>query len=293
MMLFYQVLLFIIVCICYVHIWNHVKKNNVLEIYDDIYIQDKRGLLEMTSLKIPFVFIHQQMQPFQPFSVQNLKFTSPIYYRNPEKIILTEPLLRLGEKDDIMEKIQDLSSCFLSERNWELCEKDEFLQTIFATLDNYLHPSLCKYKKFDLLFGSSMSFTPLRYEDYSHTYIHCIHAKEPVKIMLIPYNRIEEKERVQDLLYYEFRTTKTNPWRENGELEEGKDFLIISLQPGSFFSLPNFWYYSIQLQSSDDVVCMLRYMTHTSMLAVLPTWGLHQIQKWNIKPNPNLPTPSN
>jgi len=54
------------------------------------------------------------------------------------------------------------------------------------------------------------------------------------------------------------------------------------------FSIPNYMYYSIQLQSDEDVLFITRYMTHVGVLATSPLYSLHQIQKWNVKPNPTL-----
>lgn len=281
----YQLLLFIIVCICYIHIWNHMKKSDTLEIYKDIYVKDEMGLSEMASLKIPYVFNHIHIQPIKDFNLFKMIPSLIIQYRiNGEK----QNKFHFDDISSFKNRIKDNSNSVLSEYNWNMSEKNDFIHSYFNHIDEFLQPSMCAFHKRDIIFGSSFSSTPLRYEIYSHIYIHAVQVKQNVKIILFPYSKISVLEKQRDLLLLEFRTSIDDIWREQEKYQNGHDYIMIELKQGDIFSIPNYMYYSIQLQSNEDVLFVTRYMTHVGVLSTSPLYCLHQIQKWNIKPNPTL-----
>lgn len=283
----YQLLLFIIVCICYIHIWNHMKRSDTLELYKDIYIKDEIGLSEMASLKVPYVFIHDHILPIKQINLFKSIPSSLIHYRiNGEN----QNNIHIDDISSFKNKLKDASNSFLSEYNWKLSETNELIHSYFNHVDEFLRPSMCAFHKRDIVFGSSGSSTPLRYELYSHIYVDAVHVKETVKIILFPYSKISTAEKQRDLLLLEFRTSIHDIWREQDKYQKGRDFIVVELKQGDMFSIPNYMYYSIQLQSDEDVLFITRYMTYVGVLATSPLYSLHQIQKWNVKPNPTLST---
>lgn len=279
----YQLLLFVIVCICYIHIWNHIKKSDNLEIYKDIYIKDENGLSEMSSLKIPYVFNHDHIETIKQFNLFKMISSSIIQYR-----IIGEKQnhLHFDDISSFKNRIKDSSNCVLSEYNWKLSETNDYIHSYFNHIDDFLRPSMCAFHKRDIIFGSGGSSTPLRYEIYSHIYLHAVQVKKTIKIILFPYSKITNIQKQRDLLLLEFRTSIDDIWRETEKYQEGRDYIVVELKQGDMFSIPNYMYYSIQLQSNEDVLFVTRYMSYVGILANSPLYSLHQIQKWNVKPNP-------
>jgi len=185
----------------------------------------------------------------------------------------------------------DAKSRFFSDLNSEFVEESGLVDDMMD-LDEYLKPSMTVQTKYDIMFGSKKSHTPLRYSTHTRKFIVVSSGKIIVK--MTPFKSTKYLHEVRDYENYEFRS-EIDVWtpqpRFVDDLERVK-FIEFDVCEGSALYIPAYWWYSIKYADNNDT-CLLGYTYSTIMnrLANLPDIGIHvmQIQNTVVKTSKEHP----
>ena len=180
----------------------------------------------------------------------------------------------------------DANAKYFSEKNHHFLEESG-LDRLSHSLDALLKPPLSAYTKYDILLGSPLVSTPLRYHLESHKYIAVTRGKIRVKLCPPKYSKIIPTHR--DYENYEFWSPlATNSDKDgNKEILQKIKFLDLDLHPGDVFFLPPYWWYSISFSGDPETtVAAFTYDVAMNIAAQSNHWALYYLQQSNIKTRP-------
>jgi len=280
---FTSFIVFIIVLFVYLHLTYQWKRSEDLEVYEMDY-ESNTQLQEVCDVKQPVLF--------------DFKCVSPEFFEN----INLNHLLEQGTHQDICVKDcndyntqscvdsivlplktaypllkSDPASHLIAEGNEDFLEESSFIKHYQSYVDEYLKPSFTVRTTYDLCMGSKKSHTPFRYHTHSRHY--CIVATGTIHVKMSPWKSAKHLHPIHDYENYEF-FTNVNPW----DFSEDKiKFLEFEVQEGYVLYIPQYWWYSIQYDSYDTIVCTATYNTTMNMVANMKHWILYFFQQQNIQ----------
>lgn len=282
----FELLIFLIVCFLYIHIFYHLKVSNSLEVYE---IDDctKDRFEDICNLRQPFVGKNSIVELK---NLCNLKQLDSIYSAFEVKIRnntntnnknedLYYPLKWRNAKELIN---NDKQHKYICEKNHEFLEETEIVKD-FQRNDEFLRPSMVSNCKYDILMGSKNSHTPFRYELSFRTFLYVLEGNITVK--LCPPKNNKYLYQYNDYELFEFRS-EINPWNVNSEHQDNFDkvkMLEVTLGTGEYLFIPPYWWYSIRYNSSDVLVGKFQYYTYMNNLALLPKYIMYILQNQNIR----------
>ena len=304
---FMAIFIFVIILFLYIHITSQWKTSNDIEIYEADY-DSASQLQEVCSVKQPVVFKFQTDQVADSFfeKFQTAKFEKydnldvKVKDRNDyDKCEIT------NEKDPSVDYVPlsfrstrrllttDTTAKYFSEKN-HLFLEESGIDRLCASLDTHLKPQLSAYTKYDLLMGSPLVTTPLRYHLESHHFIATTRGKIRVKLCPPKYSKIIPT--FMDYENYEF-WSPLNPWTSQAKTKsEYKDilqktkFLDIEVNSADILFVPPYWWYSISFSGDPETtVATFTYDVVMNVAAQSKHWGMYYLQQSNIK---NRPTKS-
>uniref|UniRef100_A0A6C0AXD4 Cupin-like domain-containing protein n=1 Tax=viral metagenome TaxID=1070528 RepID=A0A6C0AXD4_9ZZZZ len=282
----FELLIFLIVCFLYIHIFYHLKVSNSLEVYE---IDDctKDRFEDICNLRQPFV---GKSSIVELNNLCNLKQLDNIYSAFEVKVRnntntnskyedLYYPLKWRNAKELIR---KDKEQKYICERNQEFLEETEIVKD-FQRNDGFLRPSMVSNCKYDILMGSKNSYTPFRYELSFRTFFYTLEGNITVK--LCPPKNNKYLYEFSDYELFEFRS-EINPWDVNSEYKDNFDkvkMLEINLTAGEYLFIPAYWWYSIKYNSSDVLIGKFQYYTYMNNLALIPKYMMYVLQNQNIR----------
>lgn len=291
---FIALVIFIIILFFYIHITAQWKTSDDLEIYESDF-ESPAHLQEVCSVKQPVLIKNLSKNPnaapfFERFQTANFE-----KYDNLDVLIKDRSdYSQLNSVDSIPLSFRsarhllksDTNSKYFSEKNQEFLEEsgvDRFAEP----LDDFLKPPLTAYKKYDLLFGSPLAASPLRYHLESHRFFAVTRGKIRVRLCPPKYGRLLPL--VADYENYEF-FAKVDAWTtgpENRDLLQKIKFLDVDVQSGDVLFVPPYWWYSISFSGDPETtVASLAYDAAMNVLAQSKHWSLYYLQQSNIKTRP-------
>lgn len=275
-------IIFFITLFIYIHINFHLTTNNDLEIFeiDEIH---KDKLEEICNLKQPLLFkynVDELYSNLNNTNINNYK-TFDINIRNRIDYIENESnILPLTLKEANLLFSKDSSSNYISEYNYDFLEETTLIKHIQKN-DLFLRPNLCSECNYDIIFGSTNSYTPLRYELNYRNYIYVINGE--IDIMLTIPNNEKYLDIISDYDKFEFRS-KFNPFNTDDTENLNKvKFLNLNLKQGDIIFIPFKWLYTIQIKTKDTIVCNLKYKVIMNSLAIIPQLIYKFLYNQNIK----------
>jgi hypothetical protein len=307
--------IFVLILFFYIHITTQWKTSNDLEIYESDY-ESASQLQEVCAVKQPVVFKFQKNQVADAFfeRFQTAKFEK---YDNLDIRIKDrndydkQPLNNQQSKEDFAVDYvplsfrsarrlmsSDTTAKYFSEKNQPFLEESG-LDRLCNEFDAYLRPPLSAYTKYDLLIGSPLVTTPLRYHLESHHFIAVSRGKIRVKLGPPKYSKIIPTNR--DYENYEFWsplnlwsataitkvdvTAKTN--QEYKDILHKTKFLDIEVNVGDVLFVPPYWWYSVSFSGdSETTVATFTYDVAMNIAAQSKHWGVYYLQQSNIKNKP-------
>lgn len=298
---FVAVFVFIIILFFYIHITSQWTTSDDLEIYESEF-ESPANLQEVCSVKQPVVFKFAQTQIAAPFfeRFQVAKFEK---HDNIDIRIKDRTDYNLQDKESQDTAVDfvpvsfrsgrrlmttDTNAKYFSENNSAFLEESG-LDRISAILDPLLKPPLSAYTKHDILFGSPLLNTPLRYYLESHHFLAVTRGKIRVKLCPPKYGKILPQ--IKDYENYEFRTP-VNPWSTNPnnahrEILQKIKFLDVEVNSGDVLFLPPYWWYSISFSGDPQTtVASFTYDVIMNVLAQSKHWSTYYLQQNNIKSKP-------
>lgn len=292
-----QTVVFAIVLFLYIHVYHHLKTSTDLELYE-LETPTKEQLEEICDIRQPVKFTYPSTEFIQSMELPQLEenygvfdiqirsnqqvdpSTSP-FHKTQDIPLEQETLLPFLLTKTVPIFQNDKSKKYYSEYN------DAFLYETgiskkYKYHDAFLRPHMVSSCKYDYMFGSNHTTTPLRYHLEYRNYYLVTYGK--ITLTLIPpsYNKYLHPQTNYDL--FEF-SSPINPW--NPDQHYRHDFekvktLTLTLNKGSIIYIPAYWWYSIQFDELSSIA-VFRYQTYMNTVAILPHLTLYSLQHANVK----------
>jgi hypothetical protein len=293
--------IFITILFLYIHIANQFKKSEELEIYETDYNNNKH-IEDVCELKQPFLMDMDHVVPslFSNIIPENIaKYSShDINMKDCHDYFLEQHstpnsvdsiILPFGTTIKFLES--DKSGHLFSENNQEFLDETS-LQKKISVVDEYIKPSFVINSKYDLLFGSCNTITPLRYHTDSRRFLFVTNGK--IKIKMTPWKNSKFLHPYKDYENYEFRSL-VHPTKPHKDFEidfEKTNFLEFEVNKGYMLYIPPYWWYSIiYMDNPSTYACQITYNTLINYVSNIKDISLYFLQQQNItkKINHKLP----
>jgi hypothetical protein len=286
---FVSFLVFLIILFLYIHIINQLKTSEDLEIYEMDYSTNSQ-LQEVCEVKQPVLFEFQSIYPdiyenltkeeiFSKYGSYDVKIKDTRDYNQSTESI-EYVVLSLQSSQSLVES--DSGSHYFSENNEELVHESG-LSSEYKELDAYLKPSFTLQSKYDIMFGSQNTATPLRYHlNYRQFFIV---KSGKIHVKMTPMKSKKYLKPIKDYDNYEFRSP-INVWNPQPEYLHEMDklkFLEFDVHAGHVLYIPAYWWYSIKYSNEKDtIIYSATYNSVMNCVAHLPQWVLYFLQQHNI-----------
>lgn len=280
------------------------KKSEDLEIYEmdystNAHLQDvcdvRQPVLFNVKDIIPGLFSDINPQKIAQYSSHDVKLKDTIDYYNAEssEILPVDSLsLPLNTMFSILES--DDSGRYFSEDNEDFLEESGLIKRI-KSIDEVLRPSFTIHSKYDVLFGSCNTATPLRYHTDYRQFL-CVTSGK-IRVKMTSWNSSKYLHPFKDYEHYEFRSPvhAVNPSSNYTSDFDKTKFIDFEVHSGMMLYIPPYWWYSIvYLDDPSTFICKTTYSTLMNCISNLPDLALYVLQQQNItKRVPKMPDVTN
>jgi hypothetical protein len=277
--------IFCLVLFIYLHIQFHLKTSNDLEIYeiDDV---SKDKLEEICDLRQPVLFDYNNEKIIETTNSRFILENYPAFemkIRNiKESDVNSELYVNLPLHASVKLFQEDKESTYFSENNSDFLNESGVIKN-FKYNDEYLRPYMVSNLNYDIMLGSSATYTPFRYEINYRNYFLCTEGS--VQIKMAPPQSIKYLYPEYDYENFEFRSP-VNPWKVQTKYSadfEKMKCLEVTLTKGKMIYIPAYWWYSIKFSNNNTSIACFRYRTYVNNLAISPYISMHMLQLQNIK----------
>lgn len=289
MSFFIAVLIFILTLFLYIHITNQFKKSQDMEIYEAEFISNV-NLQDICNTKQPVVVNLNNVASGFLNSVSisrllNMGASHSVIVKDIDDYNKTSgsvvDCISLPFKTVLKLFESDTKSRFFSDSNSEFMDESG-LGSELSELDEYLKPDYTVQSKYDIMFGSNSSHTPLRYSTQSRNYI--VVASGKISVKMTPFKSTKYLHEVRDYENYEFRS-EIDVWKPQKRFSDDFDrikFIEFEVSEGNALYIPSYWWYSIKYSDSGgDRLLSCSYSTVMNRLANIPDIVNHIIQVQN------------
>lgn len=292
--------IFIVILFVYIHVTAQWKTSNDLEIYEADY-ESASHLQEICSVKQPVVFKFQKEKTaiafFERFQASNFEKHDNIDIRVKDRRDYNTQTPLNKTKDPAVDYVPlsfrsarrlmttDTTAKYFSEKNHTFLEESG-LDKLSHSMDSLLKPPLSAYTKHDILLGSPLVNTPLRYRIESHHFIAVTIGKIHVKLCPPKYSKIIPY--FKDYENYEF-WSPLNIWAKEPDQDilQKIKFLEMDVHTGDILFIPPYWWYSVSFSGdSETTAASFVYDIAMNIVAQSNHWGLYYLQQNNIKNRP-------
>lgn len=267
----YAIIIFILMLILYSQIMFQLKKGDDMEIYEIDYT-NITDLNKSANLKQPIIFEFSNF--VSTLNDYSLKFLAAeygsfdVFIKEPEDYHLDRPVntvvIDLAAAESLVKT--DTSSKYYSNQNQSLIYETG-LDKYFKQLDKYLQPMFSVFSKYDVMFGSSGTTTPLTYHTNERRFIYVNGGKISVK--MTPWRSNKYMVVNKDYENYEF-ASPLNVWNPQDNYRTGfqkMKFLDFVIHSGNILYIPPFWYYSIKIEDDDGLLYTMDYGSPMNILS--------------------------
>ena len=279
MLVIINLLILCIVLFVYIHLYNHIKTSNYLEIYE-IENPSKDKLEDLISIKQPLVINNVILNTITKDYLQTNYPTFQLSLYNKDKDIFVK--IKLEEFFKVTTSNNHAN--IITYNNYEFLEETT-LEKDLGTNDLFFRPYNMFSKKYDLLMGSINSATQLKYSINSRNMLYVSQGK--IEVTLCPpkdYKHLHVKKNYDTLEFYsEINIHDVEP-KYYDDYNKVK-FLRIQLVPNQVLLIPPYWFYSIRFIELDTLVCNYTYKTYAGTVATLPELFIQLLQQDNTKLN--------
>lgn len=267
----YAIIIFILMLILYSQIMFQLKKGDDMEIYEIDYT-NITDLNKSANLKQPIIFEFSNF--VSTLNDYSLKFLAveygsfDVFIKEPEDYHTDRPIntvvIDLAAAESLVKT--DTSSKYYSNQNQSLIYETG-LDKYFKQLDKYLQPMFSVFSKYDVMFGSSGTTTPLTYHTYERRFVYVNGGKISVK--MTPWRSNKYMVVNKDYENYEF-ASPLNVWNPQDNYRTGfqkMKFLDFVVHGGNILYIPPFWYYSIKIEDDDGLIYTMDYGSPMNILS--------------------------
>jgi hypothetical protein len=276
--------IFCLVLFLYLHIQFHLKTSQDLEMYE-IEQPSKEKLEEICDLRQPILFDFDCQKIVDTTNrdyITNNYHAFEVKIRNTsENDNNTELYIPLPLHSAIKLFNEDKESTYFSENNSDFLDETGVVKS-FKYNDDFLRPFMVSNCNYDILMGSTNSYTPFKYEVNYRNYL--LLTQGSAQIKLAPPQSKKYLYTNYDYENFEF-SSPINPW--NPQAKYSPDFdkvkcLEFTLKPGKTLYIPAYWWYSVKMNENTSISCF-NYRTYMNNISILPYICLHALQIQNIK----------
>ena len=273
----------------YIHIANQFKKGDELEIYETDFTTTKH-LDDVCELKQPVLMNIEHILPnlfsnITPETIArysshnvNIKDTNDYYLEDIQSV--ESVILPFNTTIKFLES--DKQSHLFSENNQDFLDESGILKKIKG-VDHILKPSFTVNSRYDLLFGSCNTVTPLRYHTDSRQFLCVTTGKIRVKMTSWKSSKFLHKHK--DYENYEF-WSPVHPYNPTSEFTsdlERTNFIEFDVKAGYMLYIPAYWWYSISyLNDPATYICNITYNTFVNNLSNSWDLSMYFLQQQNI-----------
>ena len=273
---FVTVIVFVIVLFLYVHVTAQFKKSEDMEIYEMDYKSNSQlnGICEQRQ---PVLFEFKSLYPefFDKSEINGDSINVTVKDRNDIETGDSITLPYSGAETLIK---TDPKSRFYSENNTDLA--NEFAD---KNMDEFLKPDFNAHAKYDIMFGSTGSRTPVRYHTNSRVFISVKTGK--IQVKMTPWKSKKYLHPINDYDNFEFRSP-IDVWDPQPKFLHEVDkvrFLEFDVNAGYILYVPAYWFYSIKYSNQPTQLREFTYCTVFNLASNIPNYGMFFLQQNNIK----------
>ena len=278
--------IFCLVLFIYLHIQFHLKTSQDLEMYE-VDQPSKDRLEEICDIRQPVLFdfdcekiVNSSNKQFisDNYSAFEIKIRNIKEEEENTELYVPLPLHAAVKLFD-----EDKTSSYLSENNSDFLEETGVIKNLKYN-DEFLRPYMVSNCNYDIMMGSTGSYSPFRYElNYRNFFLL---TQGTAQIKLAPPYSIKYLYPNYDYENFEFNSP-INPWSPQAKFQADFDkikCLEFTLTPGKTLYLPAYWWYSIKFNNNTSI-SVFRYRTYLNNLAITPYICMHALQIQNVKRN--------
>ena len=287
MKIIFGLFIFCLVLFIYLHIYFHIKTSEDLEMYE-IDDPSKEKLEEICDLRQPVLFdfdCNKIMDTTNKNYLLNNYSSFEIKIRNiletDDNVELYIPLM-LNSANLLFN--EDKNSTYFSENNYDFLQETGVIKNLKYN-DQFLRPPMVSNCNYDIMLGSSGTYTPFKYEiNYRNFFLL---TQGTAQLKMTPPHSARYLYPNYDYENFEFRSP-VNAW--NPQSKYVADFdkvkcLEFTLLPGKILFIPAYWWYTIKFNDSNTSISCFRYKTYMNNLSIVPYIFMHMLQLQNVKRN--------
>lgn len=273
-------LVFCVVLFLYVHIYNHIKTSNYLEVYETENLS-KDKFEDIINFKQPLLLNNDSL--LNNITVDYLINNYPTFdlnlYNKQKDLVLK---IRTEEFKNILN--MDNSNNFISYNNKEFLEETT-IEKILSSNDSFFMPYNVCNKMYDIIMGKKNTTTQLKYSINSRNILYLSSGK--IEVTLCPpkyYKNLHVQKKYELLDFYSaIDINNVQPIYKNDYYKV--KFLRVLLNTSQILLIPPYWFYSIKFIEENTVAFLNSYQTFTSNIAILPDLFMQLLQQNNLKLN--------
>ena len=281
MLIIINLLILCIVLFLYIHIYNHNKTSNYLELYE-LECLSKEKLEDVINFKQPMLLNNYNL-------VKNINMTYLLSEYSIFNINLYNKTSNIVCKTNLQNFYNSITNN-TSAINYLSYNNDEFLQEtsidkILCKNDIFFRPPNMCNKKYDIIMGAKNSYTQLKYSINSRNLLYL--SSGQVEVTLCPpkyYKNLHVKKNYETLEFYsqiDIYNVENNYRNDYNKIK----FLRVLLNVNQVLIIPPYWFYSIKFVEKHGIVLLNTYTTYINYVMLIPHLFMQLLQLGNVKLN--------
>lgn len=273
-------MIFCIVLFIYIHVYNHIKTSNYLEVYE-IENLSKDKFEDIINFKQPLLLNNNSL--INNVDVNYLISNYPTFdlnlYNKQNGLFLKT---KMEDFDSIINS--DISNIYITYNNKEFLEETT-LEKLLSSNDAFFRPYNVCNKNYDIIMGKKNNTTQLKYSINSRNILYLSSGKIEVTMCPPKYYKNLHVQKNYELLDF-YSAIDINNVQSNYKNDYYKvKFLRVLLNTSQVLIIPPYWFYSIKFLEENSIVFFNSYRTYTSSIAIVPDLFIQLLQENNLKLN--------
>jgi len=272
--------IFCIVLFIYLHVYNHIKTSNYLEVYE-IENLSKDKFEDIINFKQPLLLNNYTL--VNNTTINYLIVNYPTFdlnlYNKQEDLFLK---IKMEEFNAIVNS--DNSNNYISCNNKEFLEETT-IEKLLSSNDTFFRPYNVCDKNYDIIMGKKNSATSLKYSINSRNILYL--SSGQIEVTLCPpkyYKNLHVQKNYETLNFYSLIDINNIQPIYKNDYHKVK-FLRVLLNMNQVLIIPPYWFYSIKFLEENTIVFLNSYRTFTSSIAIIPDLFIQILQQNNLKLN--------
>jgi len=273
-------MIFCIVLFIYIHVYNHIKTSNYLEVYE-IENLSKDKFEDIINFKQPLLLNNNSLidNIDMNYLISNYPTFDLNLYNKQDGIFLKT---KMEDFDAIINS--DTSNNYITYNNKEFLEETT-IEKLLSSNDTFFRPYNVCNKNYDIIMGKKNNTTQLKYSVNSRNIIYLSSGKIEVTMCPPKYYKNLHVQKNYELLDF-YSAIDINNVQSNYKNDYHKvKFLRVLLNTSHVLIIPPYWFYSIKFLHENTIVFLNSYRTYTSSIAIVPDLFIQLLQENNLKLN--------